>query len=42
LERLFSERNHPYVIVLEDDLEVAVDFFQYFSAMAPLLDAARS
>jgi hypothetical protein len=39
LERLFSERNHPYVIVLEDDLEVAVDFFQYFSAMAPLLDA---
>lgn len=39
LDRLFSERNHPYVIVLEDDLEVAVDFFQYFSAMAPLLDA---
>ena len=27
------------MIVLEDDLEVAVDFFDYMSAMQPLLDA---
>jgi len=39
LERLFVERSHPYVIVLEDDLEIGVDFFQYFSATAPLLDS---
>ena len=26
------------VIILEDDLEVAPDFLEYFAAMAPLLD----
>jgi hypothetical protein len=39
LSRLFGERQHPSVIILEDDLEVAVDFFDYMSAMEPLLDA---
>jgi len=37
-EQLFDERHFPRVIVLEDDMELAVDFFQYFKAMAPLLD----
>ncbi|CAN0542781.1 unnamed protein product, partial [Ectocarpus sp. 12 AP-2014] len=27
------------VIILEEDLEIAPDFFEYFSAMAPLLDS---
>ncbi|CAN0358728.1 unnamed protein product, partial [Laminaria digitata] len=27
------------VIILEEDLAIAPDFFEYFSAMAPLLDA---
>jgi hypothetical protein len=29
---------HPRVIILEDDLEVAPDFFDYFTAVEPLLD----
>ena len=33
------DRGHPRVIVLEDDLEIAADFFEYFSAVAPVLDA---
>lgn len=33
------DRGHPRVIVLEDDLEIATDFFEYFSAVAPVLDA---
>ena len=27
------------VLILEEDLEIAVDFFEYFSAVTPLLDA---
>ena len=39
LNQLFLTFHHPRVIILEDDLEVAPDFFQYFNAVAPLLDA---
>ena len=38
LGRLFSERAHQHVIILEDDLEIAPDFFDYFSATEPILD----
>ena len=38
LDRLFSEVGHPRVIVLEDDLEVSVDFFDYMTATESLLD----
>jgi alpha-1,3-mannosyl-glycoprotein beta-1,2-N-acetylglucosaminyltransferase len=39
LTSLFEGKGHPRVIILEDDLEVAPDFFDYFSAVEPLLDA---
>lgn len=39
LEHLFNKALHPRVIVLEDDIEIAADFFDYFSAVEPLLDA---
>jgi alpha-1,3-mannosyl-glycoprotein beta-1,2-N-acetylglucosaminyltransferase len=42
LGELFEARGHPRVIVLEDDIEVAVDFFDMFSAMEPLLEADRT
>ncbi len=42
LNKLFEEVHHPRVIILEDDLEIAVDFFDYFSAMEPLLDTDES
>jgi hypothetical protein len=43
LGRVFgSELRHPRVLILEDDLEVAVDFFDYFTAMEPLLDGDPS
>ncbi|CAL5224039.1 g6661 [Coccomyxa viridis] len=29
---------YPHVIILEDDMELAPDFFTYFEALAPLLD----
>jgi alpha-1,3-mannosyl-glycoprotein beta-1,2-N-acetylglucosaminyltransferase len=37
LGRLFA-LGHPRVIIVEDDLELAVDFFSFFEAVAPLLD----
>lgn len=33
------DRGHPRVIILEDDLEIAPDFFEYFSAVAPLVES---
>ena len=42
LDRIFVEQGYARVIILEDDLEVAVDFFDYFTAMQPLLDADDS
>ena len=42
LAQLFVERGHPRVIILEDDLAIAGDFFDYFSAVEPLLDEDAS
>ena len=30
------------VLILEEDLEIAIDFFEYFAAVAPLLDGDES
>lgn len=38
LAELLEARGFESVIVLEDDIEVAPDFFGFFKAMAPLLD----
>ena len=38
LAQVFDVMQYETVIVLEDDLEVAVDFFEYFEALKPVLD----
>ena len=38
LSELLGTRRFESVIILEDDIEVAPDFFDYFKAMAPLLE----
>ena len=35
-------RGHPRAILIEDDLALAPDFFEYFEAVAPLLDEPGS
>jgi len=42
LNQVFNTFNHDQVIIVEDDLEVAPDFFEYFSATLPLLAADPS
>lgn len=46
LEQVFGpnllKRRAERVIILEEDLHIAEDFFSYFDAMAPLLDQDRS
>eukprot|EP00850_Spirogloea_muscicola_P012896 SM000085S23246 [mRNA] locus=s85:176087:181024:- [translate_table: standard] len=42
LEELFDKRTYERVIILEDDMEIAVDFFDYFEAAAALLDVDES
>nr|CAG4640874.1 EOG090X06K9 [Eulimnadia texana] len=37
LKQIFRQFNHSAVIIVEDDLEVAPDFFDYFLAAYPLL-----
>ncbi|CAG0883120.1 unnamed protein product [Darwinula stevensoni] len=37
LNQTFLHFNHSSVIIVEDDLEVSVDFFEYFLALYPLL-----
>ncbi|XP_058504733.1 alpha-1,3-mannosyl-glycoprotein 2-beta-N-acetylglucosaminyltransferase a [Solea solea] len=37
LSQVFKTLSHSSVVVVEDDLEVASDFFEYFSALLPLL-----
>jgi len=39
LRRVFSDPRTQRVILLEEDLEIASDFFDWFAATAPLLDA---
>eukprot|EP00754_Rhynchopus_humris_P043945 Rhum_TRINITY_DN3652_c0_g1::Rhum_TRINITY_DN3652_c0_g1_i1::g.11536::m.11536/K00726/MGAT1; alpha-1,3-mannosyl-glycoprotein beta-1,2-N-acetylglucosaminyltransferase len=38
LKEVFSVENYDRVVLLEDDLEVASDFFTYMKAAAPLFD----
>uniref|UniRef100_A0ACD6A0B8 Uncharacterized protein n=1 Tax=Avena sativa TaxID=4498 RepID=A0ACD6A0B8_AVESA len=38
LDALFIKHNFDRVIILEDDMEIAPDFFEYFEAAAKLLD----
>ena len=35
----FQDLGHSQVIIVEDDLEVAPDFFDYFEATLPILNA---
>ncbi|KAK8659654.1 hypothetical protein V6N13_029851 [Hibiscus sabdariffa] len=42
LDELFSKHNFDRVIILEDDMEIAPDFFDYFEAAAALLDKDNS
>ena len=37
LAQLFDEKHHKKVIMLEDDMEIAPDFFDYFAAAGGLL-----
>jgi alpha-1,3-mannosyl-glycoprotein beta-1,2-N-acetylglucosaminyltransferase len=44
LNKLFNEKsnggyNHPRVIILEDDIQIAPDFFDYFTAIEPILES---
>ncbi|KAF5398349.1 Alpha-1 3-mannosyl-glycoprotein beta-1 2-N-acetylglucosaminyltransferase [Paragonimus heterotremus] len=41
LNYMFLVRNHSAVIVVEDDLDIAPDFLDYFAATLPLLKADR-
>nr|AFK33869.1 unknown [Lotus japonicus] len=42
LDQLFYRHNFSRVIILEDDMEIAPDFFDYFEAAAALLDKDKS
>lgn len=42
LDKLFLERGHSHVVVLEDDMLVSPDFLSLFSETAPLLDSDPS
>ncbi|KAM1243751.1 hypothetical protein ACFX2G_035970 [Malus domestica] len=42
LDGLFYKHNFNRVIILEDDMEIAPDFFDYFEAAAALLDKDKS
>jgi len=39
LSYLFDKLFYPRVIVIEDDMEFAPDFFEYFAALAPVLES---
>ncbi|XP_068603541.1 alpha-1,3-mannosyl-glycoprotein 2-beta-N-acetylglucosaminyltransferase b [Brachionichthys hirsutus] len=42
LNQVFSTFSHSTVVVVEDDLEVAPDFFEYFRALYPILRSDSS
>lgn len=42
LDQLFYKHNFSKVIILEDDMEIAPDFFDYFEAGANLLDTDKT
>jgi alpha-1,3-mannosyl-glycoprotein beta-1,2-N-acetylglucosaminyltransferase len=42
LNQLFYQHNFSRVIILEDDMEISPDFFDYFEAGASILDSDKS
>jgi len=42
LTQIFTKLSYKAVIIVEDDMEVAVDFFEYFMAVYPIMKADRS
>lgn len=42
LNQVFKTLSHSSVVIVEDDLEVAPDFFEYFQALLPLLKSDPS
>lgn len=42
LNQVFKTLSHSSVVIVEDDLEVAPDFFEYFRALQPLLQSDPS
>ncbi len=38
LSELFDKQGFDRVIIIEDDMEIAVDFFDFFFTMAPFLE----
>ncbi|KAM3729144.1 putative alpha-1,3-mannosyl-glycoprotein 2-beta-N-acetylglucosaminyltransferase [Dirofilaria immitis] len=42
LSYVFDKLNHSSAIIIEDDLDIAPDFFEYFSATRPLLDVDKT
>nr|CDS16979.1 alpha 13 mannosyl glycoprotein [Echinococcus granulosus] len=42
LGQMFDERKYNLTIIVEDDLDVAPDFFDYFNSLAPLLIEDKS
>ncbi len=42
LNRVFLERGHSHVIILEEDMVFSPDFLRFFEATAPLLEADPS
>lgn len=38
LDKLFIEKGHSHVVILEDDLAITKDFFIMFESLAPLLE----
>ncbi|OQV23689.1 Alpha-1,3-mannosyl-glycoprotein 2-beta-N-acetylglucosaminyltransferase [Hypsibius exemplaris] len=42
LNQIFRKYNHTAAIIVEDDLDIAPDFFEYFAALYPLLVADSS
>lgn len=42
LTELFDIRGYGKVIILEDDMEIALDFFEYFEVMSTVLDKDES
>lgn len=37
LNRIFDVFNYEYIIMVEEDLQVSIDFFEYFAATIPIL-----
>lgn len=42
LDQVFLKNSFSSVIILEDDLNIAVDFFDYFKAMHKILKSDKS